>query len=116
MDKFNTQSHVVWDCKYHIVIVPKYRKRVLYGPVRKRIGQIIRELAKQKGIEILKGAACPDHVHMVVSIPPKYSVAHVMGFLKGKSAIRAHYEFSKRRILLIQKSLWINLMMDRSLI
>lgn len=106
MDIFDTQSHVAWDCIYHVVIVPKYRKRILYGPVRKRIGEIIKALAKQKGIEIVKGNACPDHIHMVLSIPPKYSVAHVMGFLKGKSAIKVHGEFGKRKMLLIQKSFW----------
>ena len=106
MEKFHHDSHVVWECTYHVVIVPKYRKRVLYGPVRKRIGEILRELAKQKGIEIVKGNVCPDHVHIVLSIPPKYSVAHVLGFMKGKSAIRIHCEFSRKKMVLMQKSFW----------
>lgn len=105
MNNLEKESHTVWDCTYHVVIVPKYRKKVLFGTTRKRIGEIIRELAKQKGIEVVKGNACPDHVHMVLSIPPKYSVAYAIGYLKGKSAIRAHYEFGKRRPLM-QKSFW----------
>lgn len=106
MEYFEKQNHVVWECTYHVVIVPKYRKKVLFGLARKRIGEILRELAKQKGIEIVKGNACPDHIHMVLSIPPKYSVAHVMGFIKGKSAIRMHAEFSRRKMALMQKSFW----------
>lgn len=106
MDIFESQEHVKWDCHYHVVIVPKYRKRVLFGPVRKRIGEMIRELAKRKGIEVVEGNACPDHVHMVLMIPPKFSVAHVMGYLKGKSAIRAHREFGRKSMPLMQKSFW----------
>lgn len=106
MNFLNKQSHVVWECKYHVVIVPKYRKKVLFGNTRKRIGQIIRELAQQKGIEVIEGNACPDHIHMLLSIPPKYSVAHVMGYLKGKSAIRSYLEFSHKKITLLQKSFW----------
>lgn len=106
MDAFSHEDHVIWDCTYHVVIVPKYRKRVLYGPVRRRVGGILRELAKQKGIEIVRGNALPDHIHMVLSIPPKYSVAHTMGFLKGKSAIRIHHEFGRRKMVLMQKSFW----------
>jgi len=102
----NHQNHTTWECIYHIVIVPKYRKKNLYGNVRKRIGQIIRELAKQKEVEIIQAHACPDHIHMILSIPPKHSVASVMGFLKGKSAIRAHLEFSKNKKPLTQKSFW----------
>ena len=105
-NNFKTQSHVVWDCNYHIVIVPKYRKKTLYGTTRQRAGQIIRQLAKQKGIEIIEGTACPDHIHLLISIPPKYSVANTVGFLKGKSAIRLHLEFSKRKSHLTQKSFW----------
>ena len=105
MSSFESQSHVVWDCKYHVVIVPKYRKKILYGPVRVQIGKIIRELAKQKEVEVLEGNACPDHMHMVLKIPPKHSVAYIMGFLKGKSAIRSHNVFSKKRAV-TQKAFW----------
>lgn len=100
------QSHVTWKCEYHLVITPKYRKKTLYGPVRKRAGEIIRELAKRKGVDVIEGNACPDHIHMVLSIPPSISVAGVIGFIKGKSAIRLHYEFGKRRGNLQQKSFW----------
>jgi len=85
-----TQNHVRWDCTYHVVIVPKYRKKILFGSARREIGKIIRELAKQKGIEIIEGNAGIDHVHLVISIPPKFSIANTMGFLKGKSAILIH--------------------------
>lgn len=106
METIETQEHVSWDCTYHVVIVPKYRKRALYGPVRKRIGEIIKELAKWKGITVVKGNACPDHIHMVISIPPKYSVAHTMGYLKGKSAIQMYREFGRKHLPLLQKSFW----------
>ena len=95
----------MWDCKYHIVIVPKYWKKVLYGTARVEIGTIIRELAKQKEVEVIEGTACPDHMHMILSIPPKHSVAYIMGFLKGKSAIRAHNTFARKRSV-SQKSFW----------
>lgn len=104
MDTFHHEDHVVWDCTYHVVMVPKYRKHVLYGPIRKRVGEILRELAKQKGIEIVRGNAMPNHIHMMLSIPPKYSVARTMGFLKGKSAIRIHHEFGRRKMLLYTAS------------
>jgi len=99
------QSHVTWDCTYHVVIVPKYRKKILYEQVRKRIGEILRELARQKDVEVVEGTARPDHVHLVLSIPPKHSVADVLGFLKGKSAIRLFHEFSKRK-LIANRSFW----------
>jgi len=106
MRSFKAQSHVVWDCKYHVVIVPKYRKKTLYGEVRVQIGKMIRELASQKECEILEGGVTPDHMHFLISIPPKYSVAHVMGFLKGKSAIKAHNTFAKKRRTITEKCFW----------
>ncbi len=106
MKTYKVQNHVKWYCRYHVVIVPKYRKKILYGLVRKRVGEIIKELAGQKNMEVIEGKACSDHIHMVLSIPPKYSVAHAMGFLKGKSAIRIHLEKSKRRNPLTQKCFW----------
>ncbi len=102
----NHDHHITWECVYHIVIVPKYRKKVLYGTTRKRIREIIRALAKQREVEVVQGTACPDHVHLILSIPPKHSVASVVGFLKGKSAIRAHLEFSRQKKPLTQKSFW----------
>ena len=92
MHDWQSLSHVRWACKYHVVFVPKYRKKKLYGKFRRRVGHIIKELCQQKGIEMLEGHLVADHVHMCLSIPPKYSVAFVIGFLKGKSAVRIHRE------------------------
>ena len=80
-------AHTTWRCKYHIVFAPKYRRQVIYGQLRKDIGKILRELCKRKDVEILEANACADHVHMLVSIPPKLSVSSFMGYLKGKSTL-----------------------------
>jgi len=96
MRDWQSQSHVRWYCKYHIVFVPKYRRRVIYGQLRRSIGRIIRELCQQQGVELVEGHAMPDHVHLCLSIPPKYRVATTVGWLKGKSAIRIHREFLGR--------------------
>ena len=80
-------AHTTWTCKYHIVFAPKYRRKIIYKSIRADIIHILTELCKRKGIEILEGEACPDHIHMLVSIPPKYSVSEVMGYLKGKSSL-----------------------------
>ena len=93
MRDWQSQSHVKWYCKYHVVWVPKYRKRVLFGRLRRGVGKILRELCTQGGVELVEGHALSDHVHLCLSIPPKYSVANTIGFLKGKSAIRIHREF-----------------------
>ena len=87
-------SHVRWDCKYHVVFVPKYRTKTLYGKFRNQVGEILRELCRQRGVELLDGHLMPDHIHMCLSVAPKYSIAFVIGFLKGKSAVLIH-----RRIL-----------------
>ena len=86
MDK-NTLAHTTWDCKYHIVFAPKYRRQVIYGKIKADIGKILRELCERKDIEILEAELCPDHVHMLLGIPPKYSVSDIMGYLKGKSSL-----------------------------
>lgn len=86
MDK-NSLAHTMWECKYHIVFAPKYRRQVIYGKLKKDIGKILRELCDRKGIEIIEAELCPDHVHMLVRIPPKLSVSQVMGYLKGKSSL-----------------------------
>ena len=86
-DTFQSLSHSKWDCKYHVVFVPKKRRRVLFGQVRRQLGAIFHALARQKECEIVEGHLLPDHVHMCILIPPKYPVASVIGFLKGKSAI-----------------------------
>ncbi len=80
-------AHTYWRCKYHIVFAPKYRRQIIYGKIRADIGKILRKLCEQKGIEIIEAELCKDHVHMLVSIPPKMSVSSVMGYLKGKSAL-----------------------------
>ena len=90
MKDWKSLSHVRWDCKYHVVFVSKYRQRSIYGGVREKIGGIIRDLSRQKGIELLEGHAMPDHIHLLLSKPPKFSVANTVGFIKGKSAIRIH--------------------------
>jgi putative transposase len=90
MREWQSLSHVKWECKYHVVIVPKYRKRVLYGRVKREVGKIIRQLCRQKEVELLEGHAMPDHIHLVLSVPPKLSIAMVLGYLKGKSAIHIH--------------------------
>ena len=92
MREWQSLAHVKGECKYHGVIVPKYRRKVLFGHVRKRIGKIFRQLCRQKDIELVEGHALLDHVHMVLSIPPKLSVAMAVGYLKGKSAIQIHRE------------------------
>ena len=90
MREWASLSHVRWDCKYHVVVVPKYRKRVLYGRIRSQVREIILDLCKQKGIELLEGQLVSDHVHMCLRVPPKHSIAFAIGFLKGKSAVRIH--------------------------
>ena len=96
MHEWQSMSHVRWDCKYHVVIIPKCRRKLLFGKLRKQIGPILRDLCRQKGIDLVEGHTMPDHVHMCLSIPPKYSVAYTIGFLKGKSAIRIHRQFEQR--------------------
>lgn len=83
----NSLSHSKWRCQYHVVFAPKYRRQAIYGKIKEDIGKILRMLCEQKGIEIIEAELCPDHVHMLLSIPPKYSVAQIMGYLKGKSSL-----------------------------
>ena len=83
----NSLSHSKWRCQYHVVFAPKYRRQIIYGKIKADIGKILRQLCDQKGIEIIEAELCPDHVHMLISIPPKYSVAQIMGYLKGKSSL-----------------------------
>ena len=86
MDK-NTLSHTTWECKYHLIFAPKYRRQIIYGKIKKDVGKILRDLCERKGIEIIEAELCKDHVHMLVRIPPKYSVSEIMGYLKGKSSL-----------------------------
>ena len=97
MHDFESLAHVRWDCKYHVVFIPKYRRKVLYGKLRAGIGRILRDLCEQKRVELLEGHARPDHVHLCLRIPPKYSVSYTVGSLKGKSAVRVHRELLNER-------------------
>jgi putative transposase len=93
MREYQSLSHTKWNCKYHIVFKPKWRKKAIFGKLRKHLGQLFHELAKQKGCEIVEGHLMPDHVHMCISIAPKYAVSNVVGFIKGKSAISIARQF-----------------------
>ena len=99
-------SHTRWECKYHVVWIPKYRKKVLYGTLRKELGDIFRELASQKECKVIEGHLMADHVHMLLSIPPKYSVAQVVGFIKGKSAIQIARNFHGRKKNFVGVHFW----------
>ncbi len=92
MKDWQSQAHVKWDCKYHVVILPKYRRKVLYGKMRRGVGPILRELGRQKDIELGEGKAMPDHIHLLLSVPPRYSIAMTIGYLKGQSATQIHRE------------------------
>ena len=106
MSNYRTLQHTEWECKYHIVFIPKYRRKVLYGELRKHLGEIIRRLARQKECEIEEGHLMPDHVHIMISIPPKYAVAQVMGYIKGKSAIHIARQFGGIRRNFTGQSFW----------
>ena len=95
-----------WVCKYHVVWIPKYRRKSLYGSLRKHLGLVFRGLARQKECEVEEGHLMPDHVHMLVSVPPKYSVASVMGFMKGKSAIHIARVYAGRRRNFVGQHFW----------
>jgi putative transposase len=99
-------SHTKWDCKYHIVWIPKYRRKALFVGLRPELGRVIRSLAAQKGSEILEGHLRPDHVHILISIPPKLPVSSVVGFIKGKSAIFIARNFAGRRRNFVGESFW----------
>ena len=86
-EKINSTAHSKYRCQYHLVFAPKFRRKEIYGQLRKDIGEILRKLCEQKGVEIIEAEACPDHIHMLVSIPPYLSIAHFTGYLKGKSSL-----------------------------
>ncbi len=94
---YESLSHSKWNCKYHVVFIPKFRKKVLYGQIRKFLATIFHELANQKGCKIEKGNMVQDHVHMLISIPPKYAVSQIIGYIKGKSAIAVARQFGGRK-------------------
>ncbi len=96
MSDYSSLNHTVWDCKYHVVFIPKCRRKVLYGKVRESLGEVFHSLVQQRECKILEGHLRTDHVHMLIWIPPKYAVSYVVGFIKGKSAIRAARDFMGR--------------------
>jgi len=106
MEDVQSLRHTAWECKYHVVWIPKCRKKLLYGQLRKALGEVVRGLAQQKECMILEGHLMADHVHVLISIPPKYSVAQVVGFLKGKSAIHIARTFMNRKKNFIGENFW----------
>lgn len=99
-------SHTKWDCKYHIVFAPKFRRQEIYGEKKTEIGRIIRQLCDRKGVQILEANACPDHIHMLVSIPPKMSISSFMGYLKGKSSLMIFEKFSNLKYKYGNRHFW----------
>jgi len=102
----NSLTHTKWNCKYHIVFAPKYRRKVFYEEKREAIREIIRELCKWKGVEIIEGEVCPDHIHLLLSIPPKMSVSSFMGYLKGKSSLMIFQRFGNMKFAYRNREFW----------
>ena len=106
MEMQESLKHTVWDCKYHVVWIPKYRRKVVYKDLRRELGEVFRELAKQRESTVEEGHLQADHLHMLIKIPAKYSVAQVVGFIKGKSAIHIARVFMNRRKNFIGENFW----------
>jgi len=106
MDVYESLSHTKWECKYHVVFIPKYRRKTLYGELRQHLGEVFRNLAKQKECSILEGHMMPDHVHMLISIPPKHAVSQVVGFIKGKSAIHLARMYGGKKRNFVGQHFW----------
>jgi len=106
MELQESLRHTVWECKSHVVWIPKYRKKAIYGELRRELGEVFRELARQKESRIEEGNLLPDHMHVLMSIPPKYSVAQVVGYIKGKSAIHIARTYMNRRKNFIGENFW----------
>ena len=106
--KLDTDSlaHTQWNCKYHIVFAPKYRRQIIYGKIKSDIGMMLRKLCEYKGIEIIEAEACKDHIHMLVSIPPKYSVSQIMGYLKGKSSLMIFEKYANLKYKYGNRHFW----------
>ena len=102
----NSLAHTTWNCKYHIVFAPKYRRKVFYGQKRLEIGAILRSLCEWKGVEIIEAEVCPDHVHMLVSIPPKLSVSGFLGYLKGKSSVLIYQKYANMKFKYRNREFW----------
>ncbi len=106
MTNYKSLQHTKWECTYHVVFIPKYRKKEIYGSLRRNLGEVFRRLAEQKESRIEEGHLQSDHVHMMISIPPKYSVAQVVGYIKGKSAIYIARNFGERRRNFVGQHFW----------
>ena len=106
MDEAENLSHTKWQCKYHVVFIPKCRRKTLYSQLRRYLGEVLRDLAKQKESRIEEGHLMPDHVHMMISIPPKYAVSQVVGYIKGKSAIHLARVYGERRRNFVGQHFW----------
>ena len=106
--KLDTSSlaHTKWECKYHIVFAPKFRRQIIYGKIKLDIGQMLRKLCEYKGIEIIEAEACKDHIHTLVSIPPKYSIAQIMGYLKGKSSLMIFEKYANLKYKYGNRHFW----------
>lgn len=101
-----TLAHTKWNCKYHIVFAPKYRRQIVYGKMKGEIGKILRSLCERKETEIIEAELCPDHIHMLISIPPKYSVSQIMGYLKGKSSLMIFDKFAHMKYKYGNRHFW----------
>ena len=106
MDEYESLSHTTWDCKYHVVFIPKCRRKTLYQELRRHLGEVFRKLALQKDSKVEEGHLMPDHVHMLLSIPPKYAVSQVVGFIKGKSAIHVARVYGERKRNFVGQHFW----------
>jgi putative transposase len=106
MDRFESLSHSQWECEYHVIFIPKRRRKTLYGTLRQHLGEVFRRLAAQKESRIEEGHRRPDHVHMLISIPPKYAVAQVIGYIKGKSAIHLARVYGERKQNFVGQHFW----------
>jgi|SRR5271157_2231395 len=106
MTDYESLKHTRWECKYHVIFIPKWRKKRIYGQLRKDLGSVLRELARQKESQVEEGHLMADHVHMLVSIPPKYSVAQVVGYIKGKSAIHIARTYMGKRQNFVGQNFW----------
>ena len=106
MNDINSLSHSKWKCKYHIVFAPKYRRMVFYGQKKAAIGLILRQLCEWKGVNVINAEACPDHIHMLVEIPPKYAVSKFLGYLKGKSSTMLYEQFGELKYKYRNREFW----------
>jgi len=102
----NSLAHTKWECKYHIVFAPKYRRQIIYGKIRQDIGVMLRKLCEYKGVEIIEAEACKDRIHMLVAIPPKYSVSQFMGYLKGKSSLMIFEKYANLKYKYGNRHFW----------